>query len=109
MHAARAPEAAAVFLTRSITGRTGCGILAAMAEVLDDEAAARRAGALLGRLASLGVHAADRIAVLSGNGAGFVAARDAATAAELVLVPINPRLAPAEIAWIVGHARPRVL
>ena len=80
-----------------------------MAEILDEDAAARRAGAVLARLAALGVHAGDRIAVLAGNGAGFVAARDAATAADLVLVPINPRLAPAEIAWIVGHARPRAL
>ena len=78
-------------------------------ELLDDDAAARRAGALLARLAALGVHAGDRIAVLAGNGAAFVAARDAATAADLVLAPINPRLAPAELAWIAGHARPRAL
>jgi acyl-CoA synthetase (AMP-forming)/AMP-acid ligase II len=80
-----------------------------MAEMLDEDAAARRAGAVLARLAALGVRAGDRIAVLAGNGAGFVAARDAATAADLVLAPINPRLAPAEIAWIVRHAKPRAL
>ncbi len=80
-----------------------------MAEILDEDAAACRAGAVLSRLAALGIHAGDRIAVLAGNGPGLVAARDAATAADLVLVPINPRLAPAEIAWISGHARPRAL
>lgn len=80
-----------------------------MAVVLDEDAAARRAGAVLARLAALGVHAGDRVAVLAGNGSAFVAARDAATAAQLVLAPINPRLAPAEIAWILGHARPRAL
>jgi long-chain acyl-CoA synthetase len=80
-----------------------------MAEVLDEDAAARRAGAVLAKLRALGVHAGDRIAVLAGNGPGFVAARDAATAADLVLVPINPRLARAEIEWIVGHAKPRAL
>jgi len=60
-------------------------------------------------LEEIGVGAGDRVAVIAGNGDAFVAARDAATAAALVLVPINPRLAPAEIAWIVGHARPRAL
>lgn len=80
-----------------------------MAEILDEDAAARRAGVVLARLAALGIHAGDRIAVLAGNSASFVAARDAATAADLVLVPINPRLAPAEIAWIASHAKPRAL
>ncbi|HEU0032016.1 MAG TPA: class I adenylate-forming enzyme family protein [Kofleriaceae bacterium] len=80
-----------------------------MTERLDEDLAPRRAAAVLAQLAALGVHAGDRVAVLAGNGAGFVAARDAATAAELVLVPINPRLAPAEIAWIASHARPRAI
>ena len=77
--------------------------------ILDDDAVARRTGAVLAQLAALGVQAGDRIAVLAGNSEAFVAAREAATAADLVLAPINPRLAPAEIAWIVGHARPRVV
>jgi acyl-CoA synthetase (AMP-forming)/AMP-acid ligase II len=80
-----------------------------MAEILDEDAAARRAGSVLDRLAARGVHAGDRIAVIAGNGAPFVAVRDAAIAADLVLAPVNPRLAPAEIAWILGHARPRAV
>jgi acyl-CoA synthetase (AMP-forming)/AMP-acid ligase II len=80
-----------------------------MTAILDEDIAARRAASVLARLAAVGVQAGDRIAVLAGNGSGFVAARDAASAADLVLAPINPRLAPAEIAWIVGHARPRAL
>src|SRR5438067_9527669 len=80
-----------------------------IAGILDEDSAARRAAAVLARLATLGIQAGDRIAVLAGNGSAFVAGRDAATAADLVLAPINPRLAPAEIAWIVGHARPRAL
>ncbi|HEU4615345.1 MAG TPA: class I adenylate-forming enzyme family protein [Kofleriaceae bacterium] len=80
-----------------------------MAEILDEDAAACRSGAVLSRLAAAGIQAGDRIAVLAANGPGFVAARDAATAADVVLVPINPRLAAAEVAWIVGHARPRAL
>jgi acyl-CoA synthetase (AMP-forming)/AMP-acid ligase II len=80
-----------------------------MAEILDEDAAARRAGSVLDRLALRGVGAGDRIAVIAGNGAPLVAVRDAAIAAELVLAPVNPRLAPAEIAWILGHARPRAV
>jgi long-chain acyl-CoA synthetase len=80
-----------------------------MAEVLDEDAAGRRAGTLLTSLSALGIHGGDRIAVLANNGAGFVAARDAATIADLVLVPINPRLARAEIEWILSHAKPRAL
>lgn len=80
-----------------------------MADLLDEAAARRRAGAVLASLDQLGVHAGERIAVLAGNSAAFVAARDAATAADLVLVPINPRLAAAEVAWIVSHAKPRAL
>lgn len=75
--------------------------------LLDEDRAARRAGGVLARIASL--HAGDRIAVIAHNSPAFVAARDAATAADLVLVPINPRLAPAEIAFILGHARPRAV
>ena len=78
-----------------------------MAELLDEEIASRRAQAVLNALD--GVRAGERVAVLAGNSGAFVAARDAATAADLVLVPINPRLAPAEVAWIVAHARPRAL
>jgi long-chain acyl-CoA synthetase len=77
--------------------------------LLDEDAAARRAGAVLAALAAHGVQAGDRVAVIAGNDDAFVAARDAATLAEAVLVPINPRLAPAEVAWIVEHARPKVV
>jgi acyl-CoA synthetase (AMP-forming)/AMP-acid ligase II len=80
-----------------------------MAEILDEDAAARRASSVLDRLATRGVHAGDRIAVLAGNGTPLVAARDAATAADLVLAPINPRLTHAEIAALVAHARPRAI
>jgi acyl-CoA synthetase (AMP-forming)/AMP-acid ligase II len=78
-------------------------------ELLDEDAAARRAAFVCEQLAAQSVHAGDRIAVLAGNHAGFVAARDAATLADLVFVPINPRLAPTEVAWIVAHARPSLL
>lgn len=77
-----------------------------MSFVVDEERAAARASALL---AALDLPAGAIVAVLAGNGHAAIAARDAATAGELVLAPINPRLAPPEIAWLLGHARPRAL
>jgi acyl-CoA synthetase (AMP-forming)/AMP-acid ligase II len=72
--------------------------------ILDEERAARGAAALLARLDH--ARPGDVVAVLAGNGPAAIAARDAATAGGLVLAPLNPRLAPAEIAWAIEHARP---
>ena len=77
-----------------------------MTFVLDEERAAARAAALLARLR---LPPGEIVAVLAGNNETAIAARDAATAGELVLAPINPRLAPPEIGWLLGHARPRAL
>jgi acyl-CoA synthetase (AMP-forming)/AMP-acid ligase II len=74
--------------------------------VLDEDRAAARAAALLARLR---LPPGEIVAVLAGNNETAIAARDAATAGELVLAPINPRLAPPEIGWLLGHARPRAL
>ena len=79
------------------------------AVVLDEDASARRAAAVLSRLLAAGVREGDRVALIAGNGAEFVAARDAASAAGLLLAPVNPRLAPKEVDWIVAHARPRAV
>jgi acyl-CoA synthetase (AMP-forming)/AMP-acid ligase II len=57
----------------------------------------------------LPARAGEIVAVLAGNGPGAIAARDAATLQDLVLAPINPRLAPPEIAFVVGHCRPKAL
>jgi long-chain acyl-CoA synthetase len=47
-----------------------------------------------------------RVALLCGNSDDWVAVRDCATVAGDVLVPINPRLAPPEIAYILDRAAP---
>ena len=77
--------------------------------ILDEDLVARRAATILSRLAAIGLHEGDRVALLAGNGIGFVAARDAASAARLMLAPVNPRLAPQEIEWILGHAHARAV
>ncbi len=45
-----------------------------------------------------------RVAILCGNSDHFIAVRDAVTAAGDVLVPINPRLARPEVAYILEHS-----
>ena len=77
--------------------------------IVADLAVARHAGGIAARLRGAGVGAGDVVAVLAGNHAGFIAARDAVTAVGAMLAPINPRLAADEVAWILAHARPRAV
>ncbi len=68
-----------------------------------------RADDLAGRLARLGVVPGDRVAVRVVDGAFFATVVHAAARLDAILVPLNTRLAPAEIAWQVADAAPRVL
>lgn len=55
-------------------------------------------------IASAGIRPGDRVAVLMKNGIGFCALYHAVARLGAVLCPINWRLAPAEIDYIVGHS-----
>jgi acyl-CoA synthetase (AMP-forming)/AMP-acid ligase II len=68
--------------------------------------AVRRAG---GSLRALRLGPGDPLAVLAGNGPEFVVLRDAATALDLVFVPLNPRLAPREVAELMARAGAKLL
>jgi O-succinylbenzoic acid--CoA ligase len=57
------------------------------------------ASAVAARLAALGVAPGDRVALLARNTPAYVAAVHAAPRAGVILVPLNARLAPAELAW----------
>ncbi len=70
------------------------------------ERAARRAGGLL---AGYGLVPGDRIGLFARNLPDYVEALLAAWWAGLVPVPINARLHPDELAWIMGHAGVRLL
>lgn len=61
------------------------------------------------RLAGLGVVAGDRVALLARNGPAFVATVHALGRLRAILVPLNTRLAPAELAWPLGDARVSLL
>jgi fatty-acyl-CoA synthase len=65
----------------------------------------RQAAALL----ALGVRAGDRVAVLAPNGAMALEAHFAPMRIGAILVMLNTRLAPAELAWILRHCGAKVL
>jgi acyl-CoA synthetase (AMP-forming)/AMP-acid ligase II len=67
-------------------------------------AVAEREVAIRAYLASRGVGLGDRFAVLSLNRPDYVAAYLAANALGAVIVPVNTRLKPAEIAWVLEDA-----
>jgi long-chain acyl-CoA synthetase len=57
-------------------------------------------------LAGLGVRPGDRVLLLLPNGVEFVLAQYAAFTLGAIAVPVNPRLAPAEVEWLFADARP---
>jgi long-chain acyl-CoA synthetase len=70
---------------------------------------ADRCARLAAALSGLGVQRGDRVALLSANGHRYLEAFFGLPAAGIVLVPLNTRLAPAELAHIVRHSGARVL
>ena len=70
---------------------------------------AERCARLAAGLTALGVQRGDRVALLSANGHRYMEAYFGLPAAGMVLVPLNTRLAPTELAHIVEHSGARVL
>ena len=70
---------------------------------------ARRARSFGAAMDRLGVGPGERVAIVSHNSARFVAALYGATTSGRVLVPINFRLHPHEVRYIVEHSGARVL
>jgi len=66
----------------------------------------RRATDVARRLVGLGVQPGDRVAVLLRNGVPMVELVHGVGRAGAVLVPLNVRLAPAELAWQIADSRP---
>jgi O-succinylbenzoic acid--CoA ligase len=65
----------------------------------------RQATRLARGLAAQGVRAGDRVALLAQNGLPFAALVHALTRLGAVLVPLNTRLTPAELAWQLADVR----
>lgn len=68
-----------------------------------------RADLAAGGLWSYGVRAGDRVAVLAGNSLELVVAVHAVWRLGAVLVPLNARLTPGELAWQLGDVEARIL
>ncbi len=83
--------------------------LAASGERLSFRALDERAGQLAGWLQALRIGAEDRVALLLRNGLPFAALVPALNRLGATLVPLNARLAPAELVWQVAEAHARLL
>jgi len=70
---------------------------------------ARRGRAFNAALDALGIGAGERVAVVSHNSARLLELLLAVPSSGRVVVPINFRLAPEEVSYIVGHSGARVL
>jgi long-chain acyl-CoA synthetase len=70
---------------------------------------ARRVDALAAALRSLGIEVGDRIAILDFNSSRYLEAYYAAAQAGFVLLPLNARLSPPEIEYILNDAGAKVL
>src|SRR5262245_60655055 len=77
--------------------------------VLDHATLAERCERVVGALRTLGLDRGDRVAVLAANCHRYVELYFGVPAAGLVLLPLNIRLAAAELTDIVRGARPRLL
>ena len=70
---------------------------------------ARRGRAMQARLDELGIGVGERVAIVSHNSARLLELLLAVPSSGRVLVPINFRLSPDEVRYIVGHSGARVL
>src|ERR687884_1910067 len=70
---------------------------------------ARRARAMQAALDSLGVGEGERVAVVSHNSGRLLEMLLGVPSSGRVLVPVNFRLSPEEVGYIVGHSGSRVL
>src|SRR5437763_10688062 len=68
-----------------------------------------RASGVARRLAGLGIRAGDRVALLLRSGVPTIELVHGAGRIGAVLMPLNVRLAPAELAWQVTDVRARLL
>ena len=69
----------------------------------------REASAVARRLAAFGVGAGTRVAALLHNGPPFVILMHAVARLGGILVPVNTRLASAELAWQLADAKPEIV
>ena len=77
--------------------------------VIDYTQLAERCDRLAAGISTLGIRPGDRVALLAANGHRYFESFCGLPASGLVLVPLNTRLAPSELAHILQHSGARVL
>ena len=77
--------------------------------VMDYHEMARRCAGLAGALRAVGLRAGDRVALVARNHPAYLEVIFGAWWAGLAVVPVNAKLHPSEVEWIVGHADARVV
>jgi long-chain acyl-CoA synthetase len=100
---------ACVFLAKQAQQRPEQMAIRRLDEQLTYERFYRRALAFGGCLREQGLRAGDRVAFVLGNSARVLETIYGCFAAGIIVVPINARLHPREIAYIVDHSGARVL
>jgi fatty-acyl-CoA synthase len=68
-----------------------------------------RSQRLAGALTGLGIEPGDRVAALCGNSSAMLELHNAVPWAGAVLVPLNTRLSPEELEYILGHSGAKLL
>jgi fatty-acyl-CoA synthase len=102
-------------LTPLALARRGFTLHGARPAVLDDgvvwtyDALRERVERLAGALRAAGIHDGDRVAVLAPNRADAFACYTGVPLAGATLVPLNTRLHPADLAYILRHSGSRLL
>ncbi|MGY6635215.1 MAG: class I adenylate-forming enzyme family protein [Alkalilacustris sp.] len=95
----------AEWLARSARVRGAAPALLSGPRLVADYAGfARAAGALAGALAARGIAPGDRVALWAGNRPEYLVALFGIWAAGAVAVPVNARLHPRELAWILSDS-----
>jgi long-chain acyl-CoA synthetase len=70
---------------------------------------ADRVARLAGALAAMGIGPGDRVAILAENSDRYLECFYGVPWAGAILVPVNTRLSPSELAYVVNHSEPSVL
>ena len=94
------------WLLEQVKNRPQSLAVVAGGENLSFEELYSRVISLAGKLRTSGIEKGCRVAVLLGNSLGFVEMVHALMQLEAVLVPLNLRLTPAELAWQLTDVRP---
>jgi len=69
----------------------------------------KRSNALAHALIAAGIEASDRVAILAENSVEYAVTTQAIAKAGAILLPLNFRLASAELAYIIGNAEPALI